>query len=108
MSEWRKTGIKMGGFLCIKHKITSELCLSGKWGEIWLNSNDPRNMYSCFSSGRISTSRLSKSLGLKANIKDHSEAKFTFPEAFLPKAIKILQIPKSRPSQIRYAEQRSA
>ena len=105
-SDWHPTDQKMGGFLCIKHRMTRELCLSGRNSEIWVNSDDPKKRYACFTSGAKKCANLSRRLLCRQNIVDGSEARFVFEEAFLPEAVKILKIPLTRPRQIRYAEKR--
>ena len=108
-NNWYPAQERMGGFRCIKNRVTGELCLAGNLGEIWINSNKPEKMYACFTAGGFQARRMASMLGIdpkKAATREDSETKFTFSEELLPAAAKLLQIPKTRPLQCRYAENR--
>lgn len=98
--DWKKTTENMGGFKCIKHKITKELTLSGKYGDIWRYSD---KLYAMVIKSRQIDSR-ARSLGfsLRHGLKD-DESICHFPLDMLPKAVNLLKVSKQQATQIRYA-----
>ncbi len=90
---------KMGSFKAIKHRITGELALEGKYGSIWMfNATTCKAL---ITSGVIINRYTNPSEKYKTG--EHRLIKF--PLADLPKWVEILHVKNNRKSMIKKANQ---
>lgn len=107
-SEWHIAEETIGGYACIKHRITKELCLYGHNGEIWQFSENNEPRYSCAVWGQQSANKMGTLLQAGLHYTKHKgeEIVFRFDSKHLSEVVKILRVPKTRPVQIRLLEKR--
>lgn len=98
--EWTKTKETIYGHACVKHKVTHETCISGKYGEIWVSGYD-RLKVGLF--GGVLTRGISK-LGL--GLKSGEEQIVEFPSAELEKYLLAIEVPAWQSTQVKYANRR--
>lgn len=80
--EWTVSKRKLGGFSCIEHKETRELCLSGSRGELWLvSSTEARAVL----------------------VSKDTESLYTFPVKDIPAWRKRLDVPLDPRAQLKWA-----
>lgn len=105
-TDWIKSSQKWFNYPLIQHKVTKELCLVGKYGEIWVkNSFIEPKWYGVSTSSRalkIDPKNPQKQGGLRQN-KRGSESLFFFYSDEFEKVAKSLKCFKNRIAQIRRA-----
>lgn len=103
--DWKPANKKYRNkYVCVQHSVTKELALAGKYGEIWKYSE---NKDACIVKSNTIAKKISKALSEKdfeiAN--KIEENLFVFDTNFLPQIKKLLKVPNSRPSQLKYAQE---
>lgn len=98
--EWTHTDATIFGYPCIKHKITKELTISGKAGDIWQYSDTELRMV--LKPGGL-RSRVLKSLGIKNRIDARSEQVVRFDPTLLGMVIEAAKISLAPAEQIFWA-----
>jgi hypothetical protein len=92
MSAWYKsTKGRIGRHKAIVHSTTGELCIVGRYGEIWVHSDT--HFAAVITSARISKKHLPKA---SHPVQAGDETLIRFPIADLTKWTKILRIVRSR------------
>lgn len=98
---WKPSSKTLGGYRCIELRSAGgecELALAGRYGEIWQSS--PDTYRAIITRGRIAKRYLPKE---HWPILPTDETLVTFPAAHLPIWVERLKIPRTRPTQARYA-----
>ena len=98
--EWLETTETLGGYPCIKHKYTHELCISGKYGDISEYSDSQYQMI--IKPGRIQN-KLFKLLNLERRGSNKDEAIISFNSDKLLDIVKVTKMPKRRSFQVYWA-----
>lgn len=92
MTAWYKsTKGRIGRYKAIAHHTTGELCIVGRYGEIWVHSDT--HYAAVITSARISKKYLPKE---QHPVQAGDETLIRFPNEDLPKWTKILKIVRSR------------
>lgn len=108
MSDWIKSDQKLGKWKAIRHKLTGELCLSGKYGEIWIKNSIPgflfqnKVTYSAMLRAplRSKLELISDRSGSFKSLKKGDEIVFSFDSSQLDEVAKALRIYKEYEPQI--------
>lgn len=98
--QWYKpiTDNDLHGFRCVKHKLSKEKCIAGKYGEIWENSD---NTLKCLVISSKLVTKLAKALGTEVpNVDKSSETVFTFNKNQLLTITKLLKCPTEAGRQV--------
>jgi hypothetical protein len=99
MSDWYKPrDEKIGKHKAIKHRITGELALVGKYGEIWQVSDT--HCVALIRSSRVAKKYLPEAYH---PVQAGDETRWRFPISELAEWIKRLKITKNREGMIRMA-----
>lgn len=98
--EWKRTKQRLGGHKCIKHKITGELNISGKYGEIWaVNDITYAGVLTNVKSQRAACI----SLKLALRLSNQYEHVVRFPAEKLDEMVLAIGAYKTSPAMIRAA-----
>lgn len=89
MNHWKKSTLRICGKLALKHSITNELCVFGKYGEIY--QQDSGTITVLINNGQILNKHLKHLLPEKTKYKQDDEMQITVPEAEFDKWSKIIR-----------------
>lgn len=101
-NEWVITNERLYGRPCIRHRITRELTLFGKYGEIYPYSNE---LAAVIVRAPKIAFKIAQLLQVEVNTPYHQgeEILFRVPNTLVNTIVPLLRIPRTRPSQARKA-----
>ena len=94
--SWRVAEEKIGKWCAIKHSRSGELCLAGRYGEIWISS--PTTYKAVITNARVANKHFGTAL------KQGEEMLHEFPITELSRWVKLLKIARQRVTMIKLAE----
>lgn len=100
--EWKLSDRRIGGRPAIEHKITGELCLSCKYGDVWQHDETTYK-------AAIKSTTIAKKVGkylkqyVVGGLPEGSEALFEFSEEDLPKVLDLMSMYRQRKSMLPHA-----
>ena len=99
-----KTDSELYGKLCLKHKITKELCIFGLRGEIYRN-NDLTFKVIIYRNRIKTIHKLGRFLNIETSVYTiNDEAVFTVPIAHLKYTLQQIKVPRDVERQLGYAK----
>lgn len=100
--QWERTKLKLCGYPQTRNRLTGELCLVGRYGEIWQYSETE---YAAFISSPHAAKRISKIPNMDISIKRGEEAVVRFPTTQLNQICRALRIYKWLTHAIKAADE---
>lgn len=104
VKHWKPSEKNLYGHRAIEHRITKEVCLASKRGEIWAYSDAVASVL-CKTPQSLRKVLQIARLRLFGRLKRDCEGVVRLPNTLIPQVIKILNIPKTRPAQARAANE---
>lgn len=101
---WIVSNSKIADKIALQHSITKELCLFGKFGEIWPNGDS----YKALVKGNLK-SKISRFLELTAEVGTYEcELLVNFTNKQLPFIVSMLKVPRSANAQLEIANEKTS